>query len=381
MIYKIFNKDLDIDSLRIMQTQYRLRSKVELIQYNHNNCDWIFREKKLTNQKSDFFNIGLYKTLSSTSQFLIEQKLPALVVLLIAEIQGEDFAILNCRFEPGLIDKINFTSTIQSTPNNYLQSHKGKSTHFIEVIDQPNKYGEVIYDGVQFDWGNFYITKTKRYLMIKLNTIPELPSGFVWFQIKKFKQLVMEKQLITNDLRVCIALLQGLSKQKQQLKTEVSPAYLNHSLECIPFSINSTDSLNHRIVFCKVTTQTREVKSWIQPLISPSKPITIGLTFMESDKQKLYAVQQKSNPGLLGKNLWFPANITHYTKPYRQVSTCAEGGRFWQYLITIQLFKLTHYNTNESNCIWLSAEDLLSIVLNPCESSLELRLAWSIIDI
>ena len=169
------------------------------------------------------------------------------MVLLIAEIQGEDFAILNCRFEPGLIARINFTSTIQSTPNNYLQSHNGKSTHFIEVIDQPNKYGEVIYDGFQFDWGNFYITKTKRYLMIKLNTIPELPSGFVWFQIKKFKQLVMENQLITNDLRVCIALFQSLSKQKQQLKNEVSPSYQNHSLECIPFSINSTDYLNNRI--------------------------------------------------------------------------------------------------------------------------------------
>jgi hypothetical protein len=378
MIKQNFNKDYNIDSLHILQAQYRSRSKVELLQHNDNDSDWIFREKKITNQKSDFFNIGLYKTSSSICQFLMKQKLPALVVLLIAEIQGEDFAILNCRFEPGLIGKINFTSTIQSTPNNYSQSHGGKPTPFIEVLDQPEKYGAVIYDSFQFDWGDFYISKTKRYLIIKLNTIPELPSGFVWFHIKKFKQLALENLLISNDLRVCIALFKSLSKQMQQLKTESSPPYQNQSLESIPFSTDSADYFNNRIGFFKVSTRTREVKSWVQPLIIPSKSKTISLTFKQSGNQKLYGVQKKSQPGLLGKNLWFPANIIHNSKPCRQVSTCAEGGRFWQYLINVQLFKLAHYNTDESSCIWLSKEDLSLIVLKTCTSSLELRLAWSI---
>lgn len=373
-----FSKDHHIDGLRALCAQYRSQSKVELLQ--HNDSDWIFRDQKITNQKSDFFNIGLYKTSLSTCKFLMEQKLPALVVLLIAEIEGEDYAILNCRFEPGLIGKINFTSTIQSTPNNYSQSHGGKSTPFIEVIDQPKNYGAVIYDDFQFDWGDFYISKTKRYLMIKLNTTPELPSGFVLFPIKKFKQLVLEKHLITNDLRVCIALFRSLSKQTHYIKTEPSTTPQNHSLESIPISKDTIDSCNHRIAFFKVATQTREVSSWVQPLIVPSNPMTISLTFKQSGKQKLYAVQQKSQPGLLGKDLWFPANIIHSSKSYRQVSTCAEGGRFWQYLINIQLLKLAHYKTDESPCIWLPAEDLSAIVLKSCASSLELRLAWSITE-
>ncbi|MCI5211666.1 MAG: hypothetical protein D3910_23445, partial [Candidatus Electrothrix sp. ATG2] len=114
--------------------------------------EWIIENDQFYNTKSDYFSIGLYASELNDSLIFMEQKQKALVMLLVADIHGTPAALLNLRTEPGLIGLTNLSTTIQSTPSNYLRKHGGKATPFIEIAMKPHDFGKVVYDGEQYDW-------------------------------------------------------------------------------------------------------------------------------------------------------------------------------------------------------------------------------------
>jgi oxidase EvaA len=368
----------DISKLRMESDRFSWLSNVSLSK--HFGPDWTVDQQKIFNIKSDYFSIGLFQSFSSVPQFLIEQMQPALVLLLITEIEGKECAILNCRFEPGLIGKVNFTSTIQSTPNNYSRSHGGKATTFIEILKDPKVYGEILYNNFHYDWGDYYVSKKKQFLIVRLNKSPKLDFGFCFFPLNELKKLSLEDHLITNDLRACISLIfcaYKNSKNFQNTQPNLTHTKLTN-LKSLPLSLELTDSKGNQVSFFKVTSQTREVKSWLQPLLKVRAPKKISLVFKEIQGQKFYAVEQASQIGLLGEKLWFPAEINSNFNIYRKVCTCGEGGRFWHYLIHIEIYKVNENELNAGHIFWLPEGDLIRIILNPLTSSLELRLALSI---
>jgi oxidase EvaA len=304
-------------------------------------------------------------------------------MLLIADIDGQPAALLNIRFEPGLIGKTNYTTTIQSTPNNYLCEHGGKATPFIEVSNTPESYGEVLYDAEQFDWGEFYLGKTKRFLIVKLKKSIPAPPNFFWLGVRDMPSLMLKNNLITNDLRTILPFLLHPQKNnplhsQQNLSTSNNKNHLKKQL----FSSTTKDIRGVAISYYRSITENREISCWIQPLLTPPGRMHICLTTKNDAATTLYAIQLRTQIGLTGRLLWFPASVAE-TTPYIKITTCAEGGRFWQYPIDIELRKLgakSHTDDTENKSTkWVTEAELMQIAHTTLASSLELRMAISII--
>lgn len=344
--------------------------------------EWIIDNGILRNSKANYFSIGLYAIGDGESVLLMTQNETAVVMLLVCKIDGKHVVLLNLRTEPGLIGLTNYSTTIQSTPSNYLRKHGGKSTPFIEVALDPESHGKVLYDAVHHDWGDYYLNKTKRFLIVELESLVEAPESFCWLTLETAKKLLLENHLVTIDLRVCISYLSAGSFQNSAKSNPLSVAINQKSLHSLNFVPGAPDSRGISVAFFKTETKNREVDRWIQPLLVPKSELKIRLAFTKNSSGRVYAIEKRSQVGLLGNQLWFPSQDVD-GRIVRSVLTSAEGGRFWKYSVIIELIEVENIHESNAKSLvskrWISEQDLSNLVSRSLQTSLELRMAWSLI--
>lgn len=344
--------------------------------------DWIVDGGMLRHARTNYFSIGLHEDDRGEPILLVEQTETALVMLLVSEIDGRDAVLLSLRTEPGLIGLTNLTATIQSTPSNYLRKHGGKGTPFIDIARDPGSHGTVLHDGEQYDWGEYYLRKTKRFLVVRLDVPVDAPAGFRWVPIETARPLLLEDNLVTNDLRVLIPIVDAARPGRVDDSDPVREADRGSTLRRIEFLPGSSDARGLHVAFFRTETSTREVRSWIQPLLVPRDPMRIRLSSICTASGVKYAVERRTQPGLLGRQLWFPAE-TRAGRVARTVHTSAEGGRFYRLPIEIELREIDAVDATDprtaSGIRWMSAGEIAALVAQPLQTSLELRMAWSLV--
>jgi len=346
--------------------------------------EWVVQKDQLRNVRADYFSIGLYTQENGDLRWLIEQKETALVMLLMASLDGRDAVLLSFRTEPGLIGLTNLSTTIQSTPSNYFRKHGGKSTPFIEIAADPASYGTVMYDGEHHDWGDFYLEKTKRFLIVQLKSPIEAPRGFYWVSFETAQALLLADYLLTSDLRVSIPLLRTARQIKGATAAATVPSDIRPALQKSAYSPGTVDGRGATVSFFNTQTETREISSWIQPLLVPGNRLEIRLPFMRTGSGRYFAIEKRTQTGLSGRELWFPARMES-GRIVRTVSSSAEGGRFWQFRNDITLIEVDCPRNSAGAPLpvnggtWMTEKELSSLVALPLQTSLELRMAWSLV--
>lgn len=385
-----------VDALRDMCSNHSSGTTVTRVA--DGRPDWIVDGGLLRHSQTNYFSIGLYAGDQGEPLLLMEQTETALVMLLVAEVDGRDAVLLSLRTEPGLIGLTNLTATIQSTPSNYLRKHGGRGTPFIEIAGDPDAHGTVLHDGEQYDWGEYYHGKTKRFLVVRLDVPVDAPAGFRWVPMDTARALLLEDNLVTNDLRVLLTLVEARSSGEANGPHAVKTTGRGPRLRSIGFEPGVVDSRGISVSFFSTQTETREVRRWVQPLLVPINPISIRLPFVRTSAGTRFAVERRSQPGLLGHELWFPADVRDSrtgrdARIVRTVRTSAEGGRFWKQAIEISLVELAaeveaevdsaapaeNLPRVEARASWMSDDELSSLVAQPLQTSLELRMAWSLV--
>ena len=366
----------DVTKLRGLCAQYSELTTVTRV--DDGQPEWVFEDGLLKNTRAEYFSISLRQSDSGQRLLMMEQCEPILVMLLVADIDGVESVLLSLRTEPGLIGLTNYSATIQSTASNYLRKHGGKPTPFIEVADDPRSFGTVLYDAEQFDWGDYYVHKTKRFLIVRLSEPVPATPGHRWVSLRAARRLLLENHLITNDLRVALNHLLRAAPTPDLVGHENPPAPDRSARRTSPgLSPAVMDSRGVALAFFRTDTQTREVNSWVQPLLVPSTTMRIALPYRDSGPGKRFGVEKRTQPGLLGRRLWFPATVPGSTT--RSVATSAEGGRFWRYRIDIGLQRVgTPSGRTSANVEWLTETEVADLVAAPLQTSLELRMAWSV---
>ena len=369
----------DVAALRAACAEHALRTTVTPVADPPR--EWIVQDGVLRHANADFFTIGLYDIAPGERRLMMEQRETALVVLLTATVRGTPAVLLSFRTEPGLIGLTNLSTTIQSTPSNYLRRHGGKATPFIDVALSPHSFGTVLYDGEHHDWGDHYVAKTKRFLIVQLHQAVEPPQGYCWVAMATARRLLTEDHLVTNDLRVSLPLLFGPEHPDPSDVAGPPAAGPGRSPASLGYGQGGGDSRGTTVGFFRTETETREVAVWTQPLLVPGDSLEIKLAVSERRGRRIFAVERRTQPGLLGEELWFPVAAPG-GRVIRRVMTCGEGGRFWRYRVGITLAGLDRPTAisaeNAARVRWVTATELATLVRRSRRTALELRMAWSV---
>ena len=164
MINKEISKWLNIQRKK----QYLIVKKVDL----SNLKNWKLNKKEIYHVSKKFFKIAglriksnFYKKNNWDQPVIVQNEIGILGI--IKNVKNNKY-LLQAKVEPGNINKIQISPTVQATKSNYLRKHGGKKTNYLNFFIQKNKKIRVISNYRLSEQGTRYLNKSNRNILIDL---------------------------------------------------------------------------------------------------------------------------------------------------------------------------------------------------------------------
>ena len=299
----------------IEQRNREVKVKVDRVPFNQLEKWFVDNDGSIRHDSGKFFSIeGIkidtdYENKKSWTQPIINQPEVGYLGILTKEIDGVLYFLMQAKIEPGNVNCVQISPTLQATKSNYSRVHQGKAPHYLDyfVNAKPN---QIILDQLQSEQGARFLRKRNRNIIIKVEEdVPEL-EDFRWMTLGQIKEMMGYDNMVNMDTRTVLSglniaeftsLADDLTLMGNRGKDYLLSSTTNHSLYSInnhlswlanlkarydlfvspyPLSqmsdwqlkedeISRPDGLYFRIIGVNVTIENREVASWCQPLVQP----------------------------------------------------------------------------------------------------------------
>lgn len=257
---------------------------------------------------------------------------------------GTRYFLMQAKMEPGNINTLQISPSLQATKSNFTQVHKGKRPTFLEFFNG-EKQVKILTDHLQTEQGGRFYQKRNRNIVIEINEDIELPDEFCWLTLGELKALLREDNVLNMDTRSVLStipliedevinglqpfdlfdlryklsnngkkflksfvskeslytidnLLSWYTKQKTQWEIEVTrkPLCKLDGWHINKFAVES-DARYFSVIGVKVTAGTREVTHWMQPLLKDTNIGLLAFVCQEINGMLHFLVQAKVEPG------------------------------------------------------------------------------------
>jgi oxidase EvaA len=284
---------------------------------------WKFiNDEYLGHESGKFFKIeGLevetnFGNINEWKQPIINQPEIGILGIITTIFDGVRYYLMQLKMEPGNINILQLSPTVQATKSNFSKVHKGKSVLFLEYFIDPIKSRTII-DQLQSEQGGRFLRKRNRNMIVEIDEDLEIPDNFFWFTLPEIKELIRIDNMVNMDARSVISTIPGplsldFSKhsekeimrwyidQKVKYELEVNKISLRN-LEIEGWGINPYKLFKNdrffSVIAIKVETGNREVSSWTQPIIKDLNIGLIGLIMKKIKNKEHYLFQTKVMPG------------------------------------------------------------------------------------
>ncbi|WP_431780692.1 NDP-hexose 2,3-dehydratase family protein [Streptomyces chumphonensis] len=138
------------------------------------------------------------------SQPVIVQPEHGVLGIVVREFDGVPHFLLQAKMEPGNINLLQLSPTVQATRSNYTRVHAGRAVPYLEHFLGPGR-GRVLLDALQSEQGSWFLGKRNRNMIVEVTgDVPVLP-GFCWLTAAQIGELLREDHLVNMDTRSVLA--------------------------------------------------------------------------------------------------------------------------------------------------------------------------------
>jgi NDP-hexose 2,3-dehydratase len=239
-------------------------------------------------------------------QPIINQPDCGILGILAKKIDGVLRFLMQAKMEPGNVNVVQISPTVQATSSNYLQAHNGGKSRYIEYFTEPG-HARVLVDLLQSEQGSWFRGKRNRNIVMEVSG--EIPhhEDFIWLTLGQILDLLRRPNLVNMDTRTVLSCL-PLAPRNSQADDGFLAALRRSSSACDPASLHPLrhvrswltgrkaayylatrqvplssvvgwqrngmeichqDDKYFSIVGVRVHATNREVDSWCQPLLAP----------------------------------------------------------------------------------------------------------------
>jgi oxidase EvaA len=145
-------------------------------------------------------------------QPIIDQPEIGLLGLLVRRIHGELHCLLQAKMEPGNVNILQLSPTVQATRSNYSRVHHGTSIRYLEYFARPRR-GTVLVDVLQSEHGAWFLRKRNRNMVIEIDEDLPLEPDFCWVPLADARALLSVDNLVNMDVRSVISCLGALGRR------------------------------------------------------------------------------------------------------------------------------------------------------------------------
>lgn len=299
----------------IRQRNQEVQVDVKLIPFNEMDGWHVDENGSLRHNSRKFFSIeGIhietdYGKTPSWDQPIINQPEVGYLGILTKEINGVLYFLMQAKIEPGNVNCVQISPTLQATKSNYSRVHKGKKPAYLDYFVNV-KPENVLLDQLQSEQGARFLRKRNRNIIVKVDEDVEILPDFRWMTLGQIKRFMAEDNMVNMDTRTVLSGIDftdylspmtasetmsefgrgminsaqvdsGVSTMRQilswltGLKAKYDLVVTGKPIDKLEGWYRSkTEIANEnkkffRVIGVKVSISNREVTSWCQPLVQP----------------------------------------------------------------------------------------------------------------
>ena len=355
---------------------------------------WYFETDtgNLKHRSDKFFSIvGLdctpvYADAAPWQQPIISQPEVGILGILTKEFAGVRYFLMQAKMEPGNINKVQISPTLQATYSNYTRVLKGKSPAYLGYFLDAN--ANVIRSQFQSETGSRFFRKFNNNILLDLATEVEVLPGYRWLTLYELQCLMAMDNAVNMDSR---SVLSNVPYNGADFGNKAQASAFFGSISCAPdaaytsqqelrdwlVSMRARYSIDTRqiplrsvkdwvrdawgihhvsrnyftIVGVRVEAMEREIPRWSQPLLKHQGLGLAGFLCANIKGVLHFLMQAKPEPGIVGSvELGPTVSVSDYRNRLDAMGTIPfmeyflqpggaeilhssiqseEGGRFW----------------------------------------------------
>lgn len=241
------------------------------------------------------------------TQPIINQPEVGYLGIISREVDGVLYFLLQAKIEPGNVNCVQLSPTLQATRSNYTQVHGGRKPAYLDYFKNA-KPSQILLDQLQSEQGARFFRKRNRNIIIKVDEEIENNIDFRWLTLGQIRRLMRHDNLVNMDTRTVLSGLcfktapflartivsdfgqllfdsedrmEGINttdqilhhisalKSKYELVTEKIPLKNVKDWTISPTEICRNDGRFFKVLGVNVKIANREVASWCQPIVQP----------------------------------------------------------------------------------------------------------------
>ena len=373
---------------------------------------WHFDSEKIFHSSKKFFSIiGLRVTSNFHKYKTWDQPIVIQngngILGIIRRINGNQIEyLMKANVEPGNINKLQISPTVQATKSNYTGVHGGKKIRYIDHFLKAKKF---LVNSKQSEQGFNYLLKKNKNILISYNKKIELSDKYKWIKKEYLISMIKEKNILNMDtlsvfscslkknnfdqpVNTLIEIKKWVSHMKNKKIIKIKKIKLINMKNWIltKKKIFHIKKLFFSIIGINVITKSREVTYWNQPIIQHSGTHFAGFIIKNINSTMHYLVRFIVEPGYKTGSITSTvktSNIINYKKN-NNLSTKSkfllkkyffsnrksiikydtlqshEGGRFYKSQIRYMVVKIesTENIKLEKDYKWISQNQMINLI-------------------
>ncbi|MDQ3403045.1 MAG: NDP-hexose 2,3-dehydratase family protein [Actinomycetota bacterium] len=259
-----------------------------------------------------------HREVASWTQPIIMQPEIGILGILVKDFDGVPHCLMQAKMEPGNINMLQLSPTVQATKSNYTRVHKGNPVPYLEHFVAPRS-GRIVFDSLQSEQGSWFLNKRNRNMIIEIDEDVPVLDDFCWLSIDQLRQLLHVENLVNMDSRTVLSgvgflnqavLDQGCLHTTEELLSWFTEAKSRYTLDrrIIRLSevknwIRSNERVFHEfetffsVIGLTVRASSREVRQWSQPMFAPTSRGVVAFVGKRINGLTHLLVHARTEPG------------------------------------------------------------------------------------
>ena len=225
---------------------------------------------EILNRKRSFFSIKGIRQFEKDEliceQPVIIQPEIGYLGIICKEIGGVLNFLMQAKIEPGNINCVQLSPTIQATKSNFTRAHGGKLPAYIEYFENASDY-QIIFDQIQSEQAARFYKKRNRNILLLVEGDIEILPNYHWMTLGQVKELMRIDNLVNMDTRT---VLSGIPVVTANLsledRNEIQKSFRNLALYRSMFEADSSEIIPKIYQEINNYKQFRDIKKVLIPL-------------------------------------------------------------------------------------------------------------------
>lgn len=328
----------------IQEKNADVKVNVEKVDFSYHGF-WYYDEQDgyIRNLNNSFFQLAGYQEIEDDriigEQPIIIQNEIGYLGILCKVIDGTLNFLMQAKIEPGNINVVQLSPTIQATKSNFMGKHGGNIPAYLDYFVNSEKY-TVLADQLQSEQASRFYKKRNRNMILLVEDEIDVDDSHKWMTLGQIKECMKKDNLVNMDTRSVLSCMsfpredldaEELAKAEKMFQDTALffsifkepdykiihkmfnvmngyKMYNKESSRLLPLkSLNGwvmTDQeivcktpYDFKVIYCRIEIESREVKYWEQPLIEALGMAVIGVFTCVSNGVRKYLVRAKTEMG------------------------------------------------------------------------------------